>query len=80
MSGGMEHCARQIDGTHYEDLAIQPWEIIELNKLDFWEGCVLKRLLRWKKKDGVIDLDKMIHELGHIKELAKKGHYGSVKL
>lgn len=79
MSGGVEWCAKQIDGTHYEDLAIQPWEIIERNKLDFWEGCVLKRLLRWKQKDGVIDLDKMVHEIWKIKELAQKGHYGKVK-
>lgn len=67
---------KQIDGTHYKDMGIQPWEIIQKNNLDYFEGAALKYLLRWRKKDGVIDLDKIIHYIEHIKELAAKGHYG----
>ncbi len=67
---------RQVDGAHYAKMGIQPWEIIERNGLDFWEGSTLAYLLRWKEKDGVIDLDKAIHYLERIKELALKGHYG----
>lgn len=71
-----ESLAKQIDGTHYKDMGIQPWEIIEKNKLDYFEGAVLKYLLRWKQKDGVIDLDKIIHYVERIKEMALSGHYG----
>lgn len=67
---------KQIDGTHYKDMPLQPWEIIEANRLDFFEGSALKYLLRWRHKDGVIDLDKIIHYVERIKELAQKGHYG----
>lgn len=67
---------KQIDGDHYQKMGIQPWEIIEKNNLDYWEGAALKYLLRWRKKDGIIDLDKIIHYIEHIKSLAQKGHYG----
>lgn len=67
---------KQIDGRHYTDMAIQPWELIERNRLDYFEGAAAKYLLRWKTKDGVIDIDKAIHYLERIKELALKGHYG----
>lgn len=54
---------KQIDGTHYKDLHIQPWEIIERNNLNFWEGNAIKYILRWRKKAGVNDLKKAIHYL-----------------
>ncbi len=68
--------SRQVDGAHYEKMGIQPWEIIAKNGLDFWEGSALAYLLRWKTKDGLIDLDKAIHYIDRIKELAKQGYYG----
>ena len=73
------HLKKQIDGSHYVGMAIQPWEIIEHNGLDYWEGAALKYLLRWRKKDGVIDLDKVIHYIEHIKYLHAKGYYGEQK-
>jgi hypothetical protein len=73
---GKVSTAKQIDGDHYVKMGIQPWEIIEKNKLDYWEGNALKYVMRWRSKDGIIDLDKAIHEIEHIKALAKKGHYG----
>lgn len=69
----------QIDGTHYTDMAIQPWEIIHKNKLDYWEGAILKYLLRWRKKDGVIDLRKIKHYVDHMIEKAERGDYNDVK-
>lgn len=70
-----ETTAKQIDGDHYTKMGIQPWEIIEKNKLDYFEGAALKYLLRWRTKDGVVDLDKVIHYCEHMKALAAKGHY-----
>ncbi len=73
----MSSLHKQIDGNHYQKMGIQPWEIIEKNRLDYFEGAALKYLLRWKEKDGVIDLDKIVHYIERIKELALKGHYGN---
>jgi hypothetical protein len=58
---------QQVAGSHYQR-AIQPWDIISEWDLDFWEGNVLKYLLRWKHKDGVQDLKKAKHYLEYLIE------------
>jgi len=58
---------QQVAGSHYQR-AIQPWDIISEWELDFWEGNVLKYLLRWKHKDGVQDLKKAKHYLEYLIE------------
>jgi hypothetical protein len=57
----------QVAGTHYQK-AIQPWDIISEWELDFWEGNVVKYILRWKDKDGVQDLKKAKHYLEYLIE------------
>ena len=55
---------RQVGGTHYLDLGIQPWEVIDANGLNFYEGCALKYLLR-RKGNRVGELQKLIHCIEH---------------
>lgn len=55
--------ARQEGGSHYKNLAIQPVEFIHSNKLNFLEGCVVKRICRHRRKNGAEDILKAIHEL-----------------
>ena len=57
---------RQIGGKHYKDFKIQPIEFITKNKLSFIQGCVVKYICRFDRKNGKEDLDKIIHyaELG----------------
>lgn len=62
----------QVGGNHYKNLKIQPAEFIEVNKLSFLEGCVIKRLCRWRNKDGIKDLEKAIHEIQLMIEIEKK--------
>jgi alpha-ketoglutarate-dependent taurine dioxygenase len=64
--------AKQIGGTHYQK-AIQPWDIISAWELDFWEGNVLKYLLRYRFKDGVKDLEKAKHYLEYLIERENNG-------
>jgi hypothetical protein len=42
--------------AHYARLAIEPWEYIRANKLDFFEGNVIKYISRWRHKNGLEDL------------------------
>lgn len=56
-------------------MGIQPWEIIERNRLDFWEGSAMSYLLRWRVAEGMKDIDKAIHYLERIKELHAQGYY-----
>ena len=59
----------QVGGDHYKDCAIQPVEFITKNNLSFLEGCVIKRVCRYKAKNGKEDLLKAIHELQLLIEL-----------
>lgn len=52
----------QVGGDHYKVTSIEPWDIIDAYGLDFYEGNVLKYLLRLKL-DRVEDLKKAIHYL-----------------
>jgi len=49
----------QIGGIHYQN-KIQPWDIIDSWDLNFYEGNILKYLLR-RKNNRIEDLKKMIH-------------------
>lgn len=69
MSDGMTEALRndplhtQVAGNHYKGFVIQPVEFITKNNLTFLEGCIVKRICRWRSKDGVQDLEKIKHEI-----------------
>lgn len=62
---------RQIGGNHYKSFAIAPIEFITKNKLSFIQGCIIKYICRFDKKNGIEDLDKIIHYCELQKELLK---------
>ena len=51
----------QIGGSHYMHFDIQPYEFISKNNLSFFQGCVIKYVCRYMHKNGIEDLDKIIH-------------------
>jgi hypothetical protein len=61
-----------VGGNHYEKMAIQPWEVIERGDLDFWEGNVVKYVMRYRAKNGLEDLEKAQHYLSYLIEREKK--------
>ena len=52
----------QIGGSHYGHQKTQPWDIVHMWDLDFFEGNVIKYVLR-NKGDRVQDLRKAAHYL-----------------
>jgi len=59
----------QVGGDHYKSLPIQPAMFAEANSLSFLEGCVVKRVCRWRRGgNGGEDSEKAIHELQLLKE------------
>lgn len=52
---------KQIGGSHYKEMLIQPVDYIVGNGLGFREGCAIKYISRHDKKGGVADLRKAIH-------------------
>ena len=51
---------KQVGGSHYK-LAIQPFTFIMANNLNFFQGNVIKYVVRYLKKGGIQDLEKIIH-------------------
>lgn len=47
--------------AHYASHKIQPATFIAANGLDFFEGNAIKYICRYKKKNGVEDLEKAKH-------------------
>jgi|TARA_Y100000401_G_C8182711_1_gene154817 hypothetical protein len=52
---------KQIGGSHYRDMVIQPSEFINKNNIPFAEGNAIKYLCRHKQKGQKEDLLKAIH-------------------
>ena len=51
---------RQEGGDHYK-LKIQPFDFIMENKLNFFQGNVIKYVVRYLKKNKIEDLNKIKH-------------------
>ena len=52
---------KQIGGSHYKYYLIQPYEFISKNELTFFQGNVVKYVLRYPYKNGIEDLEKIKH-------------------
>lgn len=65
----------QVAGAHYRSKKIQPVEYIHANNLNFLEGCIVKRITRWRDKpaeDKFQDLHKIKHEVDLLIELESR--------
>tara|TARA_R100000908_G_C3621011_1_gene66481 strand:+ start:146 stop:352 length:207 start_codon:yes stop_codon:yes gene_type:complete len=59
---------KQIGGSHYKDMAIQPADFINKNKLFFAEGNAIKYICRHQSKGKLQDIQKAMHYLEMIIE------------
>lgn len=64
---------KQVGGTHYKDLPIQPWEYMEslMSPAQFegyLRGNVIKYISRYPEKAGLQDLQKAQHYLAKLIE------------
>lgn len=64
----------QVGGSHYKNLKIQPVEYIRANNIGYFEGNVIKYITRWKDKNGVEDLKKVIHYTQLLIEFEEKAN------
>ena len=67
---------KQIGGSHSKSFHIQPYEFISKNNLSFFQGNVIKYVCRYLNKNGIEDLEKIIHycelEKKKLKDMEKK--------
>ena len=59
---------KQVEGSHYMYMEIQPAQFINKNKILFAEGNAIKYICRHSEKGGIKDIDKAIHYLEMIIE------------
>src|SRR5210317_1429159 len=74
---------KQIGGSHYKDFHIQPYEFISKNDLSFFQENVIKYVCRYLNKNGIQDLEKIIHycelEIKKMKDINAKHKYNKKK-
>lgn len=63
----------QVGGAHYQS-DLQHWDLIELHGIGYLEGCATKYVTRWRKKNGVQDLQKAEHYATKLRELFREGY------
>jgi Protein of unknwon function (DUF3310) len=61
---------KQVAGDHYKS-SIQHWDYVVANELDYFQAQITKYVTRWKKKNGLTDLEKALHFLEKYIELEK---------
>ena len=59
---------KQVGGSHYKDMKIQPSKFVVENRLLFPEGCAIKYICRHRLKGKKEDILKAIHFLEMILE------------
>lgn len=66
---GSEANKTQVGGAHYAS-EFQHWDFVRELVLDYWQGCATKYVSRWRKKNGVEDLQKALHYVAKRRENA----------
>jgi hypothetical protein len=68
---------KQVGGSHYKDLTLEPWEVAEAwcsveERRGHFKISLLQYISRWDKKGGVLDLEKGLHHLEEWIRMEKK--------
>jgi hypothetical protein len=69
----------QVSGSHYKDMPIQPWHVMEAvlthdEFVGFLKGNIIKYSLRAGRKDGSDDAGKAQHYMQKLREV-ERGEY-----
>jgi len=70
--------ARQVGGSHYRDMQMQPWDVMQAvltpeEFRGFLKGNVIKYAMRQGKKDGTDDAGKAQHYAQKLAEIDAQG-------
>lgn len=65
---------RQVGGTHYKDLEVQPWSVMEsvlthAEFVGFLKGNIIKYAMRQGKKEGSNDAGKCQHYIEKLRQV-----------
>ncbi|HEY1248008.1 MAG TPA: DUF3310 domain-containing protein [Nitrososphaera sp.] len=63
---------RQVGGDHYQGASVQHWDFVLMHQIPYMEAQIIKYVMRWRSKDGIIDLVKAQHFLEKLIEWEKE--------
>jgi len=68
----------QIGGTHYKDMPVQPWDVMEAvltyeEFIGFLKGNIIKYSMRQGKKESSDDAQKAMHYMQKLNEVQDNG-------
>lgn len=63
--------SRQVGGSHYKTGGLQHWDLVAMFEWDYFQGQITKYLMRWRKKNGIEDLEKARHYLDKYIEIQR---------
>jgi len=63
---------KQVGGTHYKIMAIEPWDFMHQNSIGYLAGNAIKYIVRADNKGGVEDLEKAKHYIEKLIEEKNK--------
>jgi hypothetical protein len=52
---------RQVGGDHYKIMPIEHWDLAAMFSWDPFQYQITKYVMRWRDKNGVQDLEKVVH-------------------
>ena len=67
---------RMVGGTHYKDMGVEPWDVVDTwprdQRIGYYRGGALKYVMRMGSKDVEIqEIEKGIHYLEKLVEVLK---------
>lgn len=79
---------RQVGGEHYQKAALtctcgrtyQHWDLVQALNWDYFQGQIIKYLMRWRNKNGVQDLEKAAHFLDKYRSIQGEPPKGYARL
>lgn len=68
---------RQVAGTHYRDMSVQPWDVVDTwpreQKIGYYRGGALKYLMRMGSKDeSPVEIAKGQHYMEKLLEVLRE--------
>jgi ribosomal protein L32E len=79
----MKASDRQVGGTHYKDMGVQTWDVVDTwpveQRIGYYRGGALKYLMRMGSKDeSPVEIAKGHHYMEKLLELLKEQQHAEV--
>lgn len=65
----------QVGGNHYQGTPLQHWDLSVLFQWDPFQYQITKYIMRWRDKNGLLDVEKCGHFVQRYVEAIRAGHY-----